>query len=124
MCLGLSDAFAQGQVRVDEPKTGGAGRGCLDDGAGRTEVYSSTVLKARPSPAGPRVEASYSPSSLLPSYQLLSLAFDTCPTPSTQPIAMLLARLSLVALASTLIGTVAAELKIIAPGGPTLWWGE
>lgn len=36
---------------------------------------------------------------------------------------MLFARLSLVALVSTLVSTVAG-LKIIAPGGPNLWWIE
>ena len=37
---------------------------------------------------------------------------------------MLFTRLSLVAFASTLVSTVAGELKIITPGGPTLWWSK
>lgn len=37
---------------------------------------------------------------------------------------MLFTRLSLAAFASALVGSVAAELSIIAPGGSTLWWGE
>lgn len=43
------------------------------------------------------------------------------PLPSRK---MLFTRLSLLAFASTLVGTVAGELKIISPGGSTLWWGE
>jgi len=35
---------------------------------------------------------------------------------------MLFARLSLVAFASTLISAVAGDLKVISPGGSTLWW--
>ena len=37
---------------------------------------------------------------------------------------MLFARLSLIAFASTLVSTVAGQLRIIAPGGSTLWWGK
>ena len=69
-------------------------------------------------PARPRVKAFLPPP--------FPLFFSLLPR-STQLIPpvrkMLFTRLSLVALASALISTVSG-LKIIAPGGSALWWGE
>ena len=56
----------------------------------------------------------------LPLFQSSS-SFDPAHSPANEK--MLFTRLSLLALASTLVSIVSG-LEIIAPGGSNLWWGE